>query len=122
MSLNIIEDHALLRIGIHTCDYMNVTRSPGAEEAAADLLRVLANPHRVAIVMALQSDEQCVHELVEALSLPQPLVSQHLRILKAQRVVTGRRRGREIAYSLLDLHVGHIVADAVEHAKERNTP
>ena len=60
----------------------------------------------------------CVHELVEKLGAPQPLVSQHLRVLRGAGVVRGARRGREIAYSLVDEHVAHIVADAVTHARE----
>jgi DNA-binding transcriptional ArsR family regulator len=45
-------------------------------------------------------------------------VSQHLRVLRSARLVRAERRGREIAYSLADAHVGHIVADAVSHAAE----
>jgi len=59
-----------------------------------------------------------VHELVEATAAPQPLVSQHLRVLKGAGVVWSRRRGREIAYALTDDHIAHIVADAVSHAGE----
>ena len=59
-----------------------------------------------------------MHELVEKLGAPQPLVSQHLRVLRGAGVVRGSRRGREIAYALVDEHVAHIVADAVSHAGE----
>ncbi len=86
---------------------------------AAELLRALANEHRVAIVLELDRGERCVHELVEALGVTQPLVSQHLRVLRSERLVTGRRRGREVAYALSDDHVAHIVRDAVTHASER---
>jgi ArsR family transcriptional regulator, zinc-responsive transcriptional repressor len=89
--------------------------------ATSDLLRALANPHRLAIVLQLRDEEQCVNELVAALGVPQPLVSQHLRVLRGERLVTGRRRGREIAYSLYDDHIASILADAVTHAKERKT-
>jgi DNA-binding transcriptional ArsR family regulator len=47
-------------------------------------------------VLQLLQGQHCVHELVAALSLPQPLVSQHLRVLKAAGVVAGRRSGREV--------------------------
>jgi len=87
-------------------------------EAAGDLLRALAAPIRVAIVTELAGGERCVHELVEKLGAAQPLVSQHLRVLRGAGVVRGARRGREIAYSLVDEHVAHIVADAVSHARE----
>lgn len=88
-------------------------------EAAAELLRALANTHRLAIVAELNDGPRCVHQLVEALGVSQPLVSQHLRILRASHLVHAERRGREIAYSLGDEHVFHIVHDAVVHATER---
>lgn len=100
------------------------TRPDGTDpaSAAAGLLRALANPVRVAIVTELADGERCVHELVSALHLPQPLVSQHLRVLRERRVVEGRRRGREVAYALTDRHVAHIVGDAVAHAAEHDPP
>ncbi|MCZ0913816.1 metalloregulator ArsR/SmtB family transcription factor [Gordonia amicalis] len=91
-----------------------------AREAAADLLRALASPTRVAIVLSLRERVQCVHELVGHLGLSQPLVSQHLRVLKDAGVVRGHRNGREITYELLDDHVAHIVVDALVHANETN--
>ncbi|CAM2927763.1 transcriptional regulator [Mycobacterium intermedium] len=87
-------------------------------EAAGELLRALAAPVRIAIVLQLRESERCVHELVDALGVPQPLVSQHLKILKAAGVVTGERSGREVLYRLADHHLAHIVVDAVAHAGE----
>jgi DNA-binding transcriptional ArsR family regulator len=52
------------------------------------------------------------------LDAPQPLISQHLRVLRGAGVVRGSRRGREIEYALTDDHIAHIVADAVSHADE----
>jgi DNA-binding transcriptional ArsR family regulator len=86
--------------------------------AAGDLLRALAAPVRIAIVLQLHEASRCVHDLVDALALPQPLVSQHLRVLKEAGVVHGERRGREVVYSLVDDHLAHIVLDAVAHAEE----
>jgi DNA-binding transcriptional ArsR family regulator len=88
-------------------------------EGAAELLRALASPHRLAIVRELDGRARCVHELVEALGVSQPLVSQHLRVLRSSHLVHAERRGREIAYSLSDDHVAHIARDAVVHATER---
>jgi DNA-binding transcriptional ArsR family regulator len=87
-------------------------------EAAGELLRGLAAPVRIAIVLQLRESQRCVHELVDALGVPQPLVSQHLKILKAAGVVAGERSGREVLYRLVDQHLAHIVVDAVEHAGE----
>lgn len=91
----------------------------GAEFAeTGELFRALASPVRVALVSELTRGESCVHELVETLGLPQPLISQHLRVLRGADLVEGVRRGREVAYRLTDEHVAHIVNDAVKHAQE----
>ncbi|WP_147136949.1 ArsR/SmtB family transcription factor [Stackebrandtia albiflava] len=87
-------------------------------QAAGELLRALAAPMRIAIVTELAGGAKCVHEIVEALAAPQPLISQHLRVLRGAGVVRGERRGREIAYTLTDDHIAHIVADAIHHAGE----
>lgn len=87
-------------------------------ESAGELLRALAAPIRIAIVLQLRESSRCVHELVDALEVPQPLVSQHLRILKAAGVVVGERAGREVHYQLVDHHLCDIVLAAVDHAGE----
>ncbi|HSK58991.1 MAG TPA: metalloregulator ArsR/SmtB family transcription factor, partial [Actinomycetospora sp.] len=96
------------------------TPGPEALAAAGDLLRALAAPVRIAIVLQLRSSPRCVHELVDALAVTQPLISQHLRVLKAAGVVRGDRRGREVVYRLVDDHLAHIVVDAVTHVEEES--
>ena len=90
-------------------------------DRSGDLLRALAAPVRIAIVLELREEARCVHELVDALDVPQPLVSQHLRILKAAGVVDGARSGREVLYRLVDHHLADIVVAAVTHAGEDGT-
>ena len=88
-------------------------------EPVSALFKALGSPLRLAVVTALdEAGALCVHELVSRLAVPQPLVSQHLRVLRGAGVVRGSRRGREIAYALTDEHIAHIVADAVSHASE----
>src|SRR5689334_8337845 len=84
--------------------------------AAGELLRALTAPVRIAVIHLLAEAPRCVHELVEALDLPQPLVSQHLRVLRGASLVETERRGREVVYRLADKHVAHFVRDAVRHA------
>ena len=87
-------------------------------DTAGDILRALAAPVRIAIMLHLLESQRCVHDLVDALQVPQPLVSQHLRVLKAAGVVQGERAGREVLYRLVDEHLAHIVIAAVTHAAE----
>jgi len=91
---------------------------PAAYESAAALLKALVAPMRLALVDLLSEAPRCVHELVGALDAPQPLVSQHLKVLKSAGLVATTRRGREIVYRLADDHVAHVVHDAVAHARE----
>jgi len=102
---------------MHSCEYTHVS-SPDPYAAGSELLKALASPIRLAIVDELSHGPRCVHELVTALGLAQPLVSQHLRNLRSARVIKGTRRGREIAYELVDDHVTRIAHDAIAHATE----
>jgi DNA-binding transcriptional ArsR family regulator len=97
------------------------SRAPAILTAAGDLLRALAAPVRISIVLQLRESDRCVHELVEALGVAQPLISQHLRVLKSAGVVCGERHGREVVYRLVDEHLSHIVLDAVTHVEEART-
>lgn len=105
---------------VHTCEYSHVNdaRHDADFEQAAELLRALGNRHRVAIITLLASGPRCVHELTEDLDVGQPLVSQHLKVLRSARLLTSERRGKEVVYTLADEHVSHIVGDAISHAKE----
>jgi DNA-binding transcriptional ArsR family regulator len=115
----VAHDHGGLDAGGHSgpADYP-VPPPREILDAAGELLRALAAPVRIAIVLQLRESHRCVHELVDALGVPQPLVSQHLKILKAAGVVAGERSGREVLYRLADHHLAHIVVDAVAHASE----
>ena len=93
-------------------------------EKAADLLRALAAPVRLAVVSELGDGQRCVHELQDRLSargrgISQPLLSQHLKVLRDAGLVIATRRGQERAYALVDAHVAHIVTAAVNHAHEQ---
>jgi len=85
---------------------------------AAELFKVLGAPVRLAIVVELGRAPRSVQELADALGVRQPLVSQHLRVLRSARLVTAQRRDRQRLYRLADEHVRHIVADALQHALE----
>jgi ArsR family transcriptional regulator, zinc-responsive transcriptional repressor len=89
-----------------------------ALERATGIFKALSNTLRVGIVRELADGDRAVHELVEALGVAQPRVSEHLAILRGARLVEARRHGRSVTYHLVDDHVAHIVNDAVAHAGE----
>lgn len=65
------------------------------------LLRVLSNQDRILIIQLLATrGEHSVGSIAEGLDLPGPRVSQHLSVLRAHRIVSETRRGRERIYEL----------------------
>lgn len=89
-----------------------------AIELTADIFKVLATPSRLRILLALSHSPLTVSELVLLTNLSQPLVSQHLRTLRNQRLVSVQRSGREAHYEVTDHHVAHIIHDALAHSAE----
>ena len=67
---------------------------------ACDLLKALANPHRLMIVCTLVDGEQSVGALAQMLGVRETLASQHLGLLRRDGVVSARREGQTIYYGL----------------------
>jgi DNA-binding transcriptional ArsR family regulator len=67
---------------------------------AANFLKGLASHHRLLILCKLVEGEKSVSELIEATSLPQTSMSQHLAKLKEENIVTFRRNHRTLYYSI----------------------
>lgn len=68
-----------------------------------DILKVLADPTRLQIMLLLSLEEElCVCELVAALDESQPKISRHLRILKDARLICDRRQGQWMYYAMAD--------------------
>lgn len=86
----------------------------------AELFKALATPSRLRILLVLSHGPTTVSSVVEQTALSQPLVSQHLKLLRGLHLVSVNRVGREAIYSLKDDHVAHIIVDAMTHATEQH--
>lgn len=71
-----------------------------AAAQACGLLKVLANPDRLLLLCQLSQGEYCVSELEEALGIQQPTLSQQLGVLREEQLVSTRREGKQIFYSI----------------------
>lgn len=71
----------------------------------AEICGGLADPNRIMILYELVDYPKNVTELVTALSMPQPLVSRHLKVLRERGMVKTERRGTVIVYSLGDARI-----------------
>lgn len=85
----------------------------------AELFKVFGDSTRTKILAALDESEMCVCCISAILNMSVSAVSHQLRILRHSKLVKTRRVGKEIYYSLDDVHVGEIFEKALEHVKER---
>ena len=85
---------------------------------AAELLKVFGDPTRLRIISALCRSELCVCDIARLLGMTQSAISHQLRVLKQARLVTTRREGKTIFYSLCDEHVQRIFYCALDHVME----
>jgi ArsR family transcriptional regulator, lead/cadmium/zinc/bismuth-responsive transcriptional repressor len=92
---------------------------PGAAfERAASLFRVAGEVERLRLLDRLSDGEWCVTELADAAGVALSNVSQQLRLLRAERIVTRRRAGKHVYYALADRHMSELIRNVLEHASE----
>jgi DNA-binding transcriptional ArsR family regulator len=91
-------------------------REPGEPVIAGELqtfkaqfFRALAHPTRIRMLEILVRGERTVQELQTALTLDQPLVSQQLAVLRNQGIVSARKEGLSVRYTLRDPLVGELL-------------
>ena len=84
--------------------YTNGTAKRGMpdmiSEMHADLCKTLGSPVRIEILQSLKEGEKTVGQICQKLGLRQANVSQHLAVLRQRRIVTTRREGTSIFYSI----------------------
>jgi DNA-binding transcriptional ArsR family regulator len=84
----------------------------------AALFRLLGDPTRLRIVLSCLDAPVAVGAIAERLSLSGSLVSHHLRLLRAARIVRAERQGKQVFYGAADAHIRDIVVAMLEHVAE----
>lgn len=84
-----------------------------------DLFKIFGDTTRIKIMYALYEGEMCVCAISELLNMTQSAISHQLKTLKDANLVSARRDGKEIYYSLSDEHVKSIIAEGFEHITEQ---
>ncbi len=84
----------------------------------ADFFDALGNPTRLTILFALLGDELCTCDLSHITELSVSAISHQLRILKDRKIITYRKDGKNVYYSLSDEHITRILKRALEHMEE----
>lgn len=107
------------------CEHENLIENYKKHQLSEDtlfdmcnLLKILGEPSRIKIVLALAEGEMCVYHIVKAVGSNQSAVSHQLRILRENKVIKARREGQNIIYSLDDEHIMQIVNLVKIHVEE----
>ncbi|WP_414585798.1 ArsR/SmtB family transcription factor [Scytonema sp. PCC 10023] len=114
-----------------TCDthlvHLDNVRSTQAEILATDkaqqmaeIFGVLADTNRLRLLSALASQELCVCDLAALTKMTESAVCHQLRLLKVMRLVSYRREGRNVYYSLADSHIINLYRSLLEHLDKSN--
>ena len=84
----------------------------------AELFRVFGDSTRIKILYVLFESEMCVCDIAQLLGMKQSAISHQLKNLKQARLITSRREGKSIFYSLSDDHVRSMISQGLEHIEE----
>jgi len=85
----------------------------------ADIFKIIAHPDRIRIIEELGHGEKDVNTLVDHLDLPGPRVSQHLGLMRANRIVEERREGRHHHYHLTQPDMANWIIEALSFVEVR---
>ena len=84
----------------------------------SDFFKILGDSTRVKILFAIDGEPMCVCDIADLLGMTKSAVSHQLKILRQSDLVTYRKSGKNVFYTLADDHVRDIIEKALEHIKE----
>ncbi len=84
----------------------------------AEVFHLMGDPSRLSILLFVLDGPRAVAEIATATGLSASLVSHHLRLLRAGRLVRAERRGKQVFYTVDDAHIRSVLTDMAEHVAE----
>lgn len=117
------------RYNVECCEFIHahdeivekVRRELPSEDTLYDLtelFRIFGDSTRIRILYVLFEAEMCVCDIAALLGMTQSAISHQLKALKNARLITSRRDGKTVFYSLADDHVKTIINQGLEHILE----
>lgn len=106
----------------HGCDVTELKNALPSEEfsiEAASLFGLLSDSTRLRILYLLYNREVCVRNIAVAIEMSPPAVSHHLRSLKQLGVITSRRIGKEVHYTISDSDEGCLITEMLKTIFEK---
>lgn len=85
---------------IASADFSKLTELHDMAAHAVELLKAMANEWRLMILCQLSEGEKTVSELQQILGLSQSALSQHLAVLRREKIIKARKHAQSVSYSL----------------------
>jgi len=80
-------------------------------EECADILKAVAHPIRLEIIMRLDEEDGCnVSKIQNNLGIPQSTISQHLKILKNANILSSKRKGTTVCYKVINQELLDVIS------------
>ena len=84
----------------------------------AEMFRLMGDASRLKIILACLDTPTCVSDIAIRVQLSPSLVSHHLRLLRAARILRAHRHGKQVFYAAADDHIRCVITDMVAHVGE----
>jgi ArsR family transcriptional regulator, lead/cadmium/zinc/bismuth-responsive transcriptional repressor len=84
----------------------------------AEMFRLMGDHSRLRIILCCLDAPAAVGEIAARLKLSPSLVSHHLRLLRAARILKAARRGKQVFYAAADAHIRRVLLDMTAHVGE----
>lgn len=88
----------------------------------AGMFQLMSDPTRLSIILTCLHTPVSVSDMAKQLQLSGPLVSHHLRLLRAARLIQAERQGSRVFYVITDPHVRRTLVDMTQHVREDGEP
>lgn len=95
------------------CEIQNYLPSPNQAEKLADYFQIFSDATRLKIISCLAMSDLCVNDISKLLKINQTTISHQLKFLKTQGIITCKRNGKIIIYSLKNQETNDIMLYAV---------
>jgi DNA-binding transcriptional ArsR family regulator len=96
----------------------SITDDQAAE--LSEMFRLMGDPSRLKIIVACLAEPTSVSDVASLTRLSPSLVSHHLRLLRAARILRAERRGKQVFYAAADEHVRCTISDMIAHVREES--
>jgi ArsR family transcriptional regulator len=84
----------------------------------SDFFKIFGDSTRISILFAIDGEPMCVCDIAALLGMTKSAVSHQLKIIRQSALITYRKSGKNVYYTLADDHVRDIIEKALEHIKE----